>query len=300
LLADDVLKKYREAGRIAGQARDTAKKLVKPGASVLDVCDEAERMIIDMGGELAFPCNICMNDVAAHYSPPPDATTRIPEGAIVKVDVGVHVDGYIADTATSVGLGVGQEEMIITAEECLERAIESVKPDIKSSEIGRAIEEVVKRHGYKPIWNLTGHQISRYVLHTGKAIPNVSKLNGSRVKEDEVYAIEPFVTLPRAAGEVQGADEIYIYRFHKDRSIKDGNAKKLVKAIKSRFRSLPFSTRWLVDELPRKEFRLAFKRLLDAKTVTGYPVLMEKSGSIVAQAEHTVIVTGDGCEVTTR
>jgi methionyl aminopeptidase len=300
LISEDVLKKYREAGRIASHARDEAKKLVKPGASVLDVCEEAERIIIDMGGRLAFPCNICVNDVAAHYSPPPNATARIPEDAIVKVDVGAHMDGYIADTAASVGLGVGHEEMITTAEACLEKAIETVKPGVKASEIGGAIEEVVKHRGFKPIWNLTGHQISRYVLHTGKAIPNVSRLNGSRVKEDEVYAVEPFVTPPRAAGEVKGGEEVYIYRFHKDRSIKDENAKKLMKTIKSQFRSLPFSARWLTDEVPKQMFETAFSKLLDAKNITGYPVLMERSGSVVAQAEHTIIVTSDGCEVTTR
>jgi len=294
------LKKYREAGRIASYVRDEGKKLVRPGASVLEVCDEVESMIMDMGGQLAFPCNICINDIAAHYSPPPNATTRIPEEAIVKVDLGVHIDGYIADTATSVGLGFGHEQMIVTAEECLERAIETVKPGVKASEVGGAIEGVVKRHGFKPIWNLTGHQISRYVLHTGKSIPNVSRLNGSKVKEDEVYAIEPFVTLPRAFGEVKGAEEVYIYRFHKDRSIKDENAKKLMTAIKNRFRSLPFSARWITDELPKKDFEPAFTKLLNARNITGYPVLMEKSGSIVAQAEHTIIVTSDGCEVTTR
>jgi len=259
------LKKYREAGRIASYVRDEGKKLVRPGASVLEVCDEVESMIMDMGGQLAFPCNICINDIAAHYSPPPNATTRI-----------------------------------VTAEECLERAIETVKPGVKASEVGGAIEGVVKRHGFKPIWNLTGHQISRYVLHTGKSIPNVSRLNGSKVKEDEVYAIEPFVTLPRAFGEVKGAEEVYIYRFHKDRSIKDENAKKLMTAIKNRFRSLPFSARWITDELPKKDFEPAFTKLLNARNITGYPVLMEKSGSIVAQAEHTIIVTSDGCEVTTR
>lgn len=299
LLPEEVLKNYRKAGRIARDVRNKAHKLVDVGTSVLDICEKLENMIRDKGGKLAFPINICINDVAAHYSPPPMEVKTIPAGSIVKVDVGVHINGYIADTATSIGLSVEHEDMIRTAEKCLEKAIKTIRPGVKASDVGDAVEKIIKRYGFKPIWNLTGHQLARFMLHTGKSIPNVSRINGSKLDEGDVYAIEPFITLPQAAGEVKSTNDAYIYRLHKERSMKDEKAKKLMKTIKTNFRNLPFSPRWIVDELPRRDFDQAFSKLLASKNVVGYPVLVEKSSSIVAQAEHTVIVTRDGCEVTT-
>ncbi len=299
LLPEEALKNYRKAGQIACNVRNEAHKLVEVGASVLDICEKLENMIRDKGGKPAFPINICINNVAAHYSPPPMEAKTIPVDAIVKVDIGVHINGYIADTATSVGLSVEHEDMIKTAEECLGRAIKTIRPGVKASEVGDAVEKVIKRYGFKPIWNLTGHQLARFMLHTGKSIPNVGKINGSKLDEGEVYAIEPFVTLPQAAGEVKSTNDAYIYRFQKERSVKDEKAKQLMKAIKTNFRNLPFSARWIINELPRGDFNQAFSKLLASKNVTGYPVLVEKSSSVVAQAEHTVIVTRDGCEVTT-
>lgn len=296
---EEVLKAYREAGRIASEVRKEAISVVRVGASVLQICEELEHAIKNKGGILAFPCNICINDVAAHYSSPPNDKLVIPEDALVKVDIGVHVDGYIADTASSIGFNPQHEDMIRSADEALERAIKMVRSGVKASEVGDAIESTAKRNGFRTVWNLSGHQVGRYMLHTGKSIPNVGRLDGSKLEEGEVYAIEPFTTLPNAVGEIKSGREAYIYRVHKDKPPKDEAARKLFQVIKSRFRNLPFSERWLDNELPSEDFKTAFSTLLSAKSIVGYPVLIEKSGSMVAQAEHTVVVTRDGCVVTT-
>jgi len=296
---EGVLKAYRKAGRIASEVRKEARSVVRVGESVLQICEKLERAIENKGGALAFPCNVCMNDVAAHYSSPPNDRLIIPEGALVKIDIGVHVDGYIADTATSIGFSAEHEDMIRSADEGLERAIKIVRSGIKASEVGDAIEGAAKRNGFRIVWNLSGHQLGRFMLHTGKSVPNVGRLDGSKLDEGEVYAIEPFTTLPSAAGEIRSASEAYIHRIHKDKPPKDEAARKLFKAIKSKFRNLPFSERWIVNELPSEDFKIAFSTLLSSKNVVSYPVLVEKSGAMVAQAEHTVVVTRNGCIVTT-
>ena len=299
LLPEDVLQRYMRAGRIAKEVREKAKKIVREGASALQICEAVESWIRDRGGRPAFPCNICINDVAAHYSPPPGSKKTIPMGSLVKVDLGVHVDGYIADTATSIGFSPEYEDMINAAKDAVDQAIDVLRPGIKVSDVGRVIQRTIERYGFKPIRNLSGHQIARYLIHTGKSIPNVSGLNGLRIGEGEVCAIEPFVTMPSAKGEVEGTREAYIFRFQRKRSVGGANARALLNEIESRFRTLPFSKRWLKGILPDEELDLAFYELLSSKSIAAYPVLVESSGNVVAQAEHTVIITRDGCVPTT-
>jgi len=298
-LPDDVFRCYKKAGRIAKEVREEATKIVMEGASVLQVCETIEKLIRDKGGRLAFPCNICINEVAAHYSPPPGEKRVVPIGSLVSVDLGVHVEGYIADTAISIGFGPDYDDMINATNDALEQAINTLRPGIKLSDVGRVVQKTIERYGFKPIRNLSGHQVARYAIHTGKSIPNVSGFDGSKISEGEVCAIEPFVTTPSAKGEVRGLDEAYIFRFQRERAVKDANVRMLLKEVKSRFKTLPFSERWLRGILPDGELDLALSELLSNKSVVAYPVLVESSGNVVAQAEHTAIITRDGCVPTT-
>jgi len=298
-LPEAVFHNYIKAGRIAKEVREEARKIVRKGASVLQICETVEKLIIDKGGNLAFPCNICINEAAAHYSPPPGGKKMVPEGSLVKVDLGVHIDGYIADTATSIGFDPEHDDMINAANDALEQAINVLRPGIKLSEAGGIVQKTIERYGFKPIRNLTGHQVARYMIHTGRSIPNVSGFDGFRVSEDDVCAIEPFVTTSSASGEVVEGDEAHIFRFQREKSVKSASARILLKEVKSRFRTLPFSERWLKGILPEDELDLALSELLSNKCLAAYPVLIEASGNVVAQAEHTVIITRDGCVPTT-
>nr|NIW12322.1 type II methionyl aminopeptidase [Gammaproteobacteria bacterium] len=151
----------------------------------------------------------------------------------------------------------------------------------------------------KPISNLTGHQVGRYLVHAGKALPNVFHLSMSRVHVGEVYAVEPFVTVPDAAGKVRGGKEAHIFRFRKRKSLKNDYAKRLLNYIEKNFRTLPFSERWLQGYVPTRYYSAAFSELLSSKSLMAYPVFIEASGKPVAQAEHTVVITKDGCQVLT-
>lgn len=300
MLPEEVVESYMKAGRIASETRDYARGLVKEGASLLDICSRVEENIIKKGGRPAFPCNVDVNEVAAHYSSPIDDARVIPRGAIVKVDLGVHVEGYIADTALTVCLNPAHNAMVRGVEEALKRAIETIRPRAKNGDIGGAIESTIESYGFRPIRNLSGHQMNRFVLHTGKSIPNVQGIGFERISEDEVYAVEPFLTTKLGKGQIKSEErEVYIHRFHKDRNPKSPNARMLLDTIQSQYKSLPFSERWLRHLLPKEELDEAFSELLREKCIVGYPVLVEAAGQIVAQAEHTLIVTGEGCVVTT-
>ncbi|MEM3402496.1 MAG: type II methionyl aminopeptidase, partial [Candidatus Hadarchaeales archaeon] len=174
MLTEEELQNYRRAGKILAEIREEVRKVVKPGVKLLEIAELAENLIVEKGAKPAFPCNVSVNEIAAHYSPPADDARVIEENDMVKVDLGAHVDGYIADTAFTVAFGEKQE-MVQAVEKALEAAISVVKPGVDVGEIGKAVEEVAAASGFKPIKNLTGHSLARWDLHAGITIPNVGE-----------------------------------------------------------------------------------------------------------------------------
>ncbi len=299
-MPQDVLDKYRRAGRIAAEVRMHMKSSVTENMPIIDVCEEAEDLIRKRGGKPAFPCNVSINEVTAHYTSPPGDKKKVPPRSIVKVDIGVHIDGYIADTATTVCFNPEHEDLVTTAEEALQAGIKVIHAGLFTSSFGMTVQKAIESRGLKPVSNLTGHQVGRFMIHTGKSVPNVSHLSASRVNDHEVIAIEPFVTLKNAAGKVGDSPETTIFRFDKHKSLKDEHAKKLCDFIVKNFHTLPFTERWLQNVVPESHYKAAFSELLSSKCLMAYPVYVEVSGKPVAQAEHTVLVKKDGCEVFTQ
>lgn len=272
---------------------------VREGMSIIQICERAEALIRKKGGKPAFPCNVSVNEITAHYTSPPGDERKIPEKSIVKVDIGAHVDGYVADTAVTVCFNPEHISLVETAEQALKTAIANIRPNMPASRVGASIEKAVKSRGFKPISNLTGHSMGRYLIHAGTSIPNVSQMSFSKINLGEVYAVEPFVTLPDAAGRVEDTEEVTIFRLLKPKSVKSWHAKKLLRYIESNFRTLPFAQRWLKGVVPKEHYHAAFRELLASKAVMGYPVFVEASRRPVAQAEHTVLVIEEGCVVLT-
>jgi len=295
----EALEKFRLSGKILRETREEMKLFVRENMLIAEVCEKAENLIREKGGKPAFPCNVSINEVAAHYTSPPNDERKIPEKGIVKVDIGVHVDGYVTDTAFTACFSQECKNMAGAAEHALKAAIDNIHPEMTTSKIGGLIENDIKNRGFKPIANLTGHSVGRYLIHAGTSIPNVAQLSFTKIKVGEVYAIEPFVTLPEAAGRVEDGSETSIFRLVKVKTMKNPYAKQLLKHIEDNFRTLPFAERWLKSVVPKEKHREAFKELLTSKALMGYPIFVEVSRKPVAQAEHTVLVTGDGCEVLT-
>jgi len=288
-----------KAGEMASQVRRQIRGRVRAGMKVIDICEGVENRIRDLGGEPAFPCNVDIDHVAAHYTSPPGDSSSVPEGALVKVDIGVHVDGYIADTAVTVCLDPRLEGLVEAAEAALEAGVRTVRAGVRVSEVGAVIERTMRLRGVAPIRNLTGHKIARYIIHAGVSVPNVASIDGYRFRAGDVFAIEPFTTLPDAAGEVVDGPPGNIYRFEKRRSVGGEVARRMLKQIHGEYRTLPFASRWVLRRFPGPGGVEAFRRLVDARCLHSYPQLVERSRGPVAQAEHTLVVAEGGCEVTT-
>ena len=284
------LPRWREAARIAGQARDLGVRLTVPGARRRDVADAIEAFVRAAGAAPAFPSNLSRNDEAAHYTPSPDDTAVFAAGDVVKVDVGAHLDGAIADTADTVEVGDGRrhENLIRAARDGVRAGIAAVRPGVPVDDVSRAIAEAIRVRGFKPIVDLTGHSIERYLLHGGKSIPNVPGRSGdARLVEGEVIAIEPFAT--NGIGSIRNGPFGNILRFRRD----PGPGDPVLARLYGRFRTLPFATRWADAPDEREALRRA-RGILQA-----YPVFVERGHGLVAQAEHTVLVGPTGAEVLT-
>ena len=288
----EILDNYRKAGRILAEVLAKAGPRVELGASLLDVANFVEDEIRSKGAKPAFPCNISLDRNAAHYTPSPNDTARFGEN-MVKLDVGVHVDGYIADAAITVDLG-GHDKLAEASHVALEAALEIIRPGIDTAQIGKAIEDVITGYGYKPVYNLTGHGLSRYLAHDEPAVPNRAMEKGTVLKDGDVIAIEPFAT--NGSGRISEALINEIYGFSAFRPVRLPAARTLLKEISESYKTLPFARRWLKGE--RAEY--ALMQLLRSGAVHRYPVLWEVEGALVSQAEHTVVVLDKGCEVITR
>ncbi len=288
----EILENYRKAGRILAEVLAEARPRVVVGASLLDVANFVEDAIRSRGAKPAFPCNISLDRNAAHYTPSPNDRSRFGEN-MVKLDVGVHVDGYIADAAITVDLG-GHESLVEASRVALEAALEIIRPGIDTAQIGKAIEDVITGYGYKPVYNLTGHGLSRYLAHDEPAVPNRAMEKGTVLKDGDVIAIEPFAT--NGSGRISEALINEIYGLSAFRPVRLPAARTLLKEISESYKTLPFARRWLKGE--RAEY--ALMQLLRSGAVHRYPVLWEVEGALVSQAEHTVVVLEKGCEVITR
>ncbi|KXA93080.1 hypothetical protein AKJ64_01445 [candidate division MSBL1 archaeon SCGC-AAA259E17] len=297
-LTEEERQDYLRAGELASEVREKGVEMVAPGKKILEIAEEIEDGIREGGGEPAFPANISINEKAAHYSPPEDDDTEIEEEDLVKIDVGVHINGYIGDTATTVYAGEGKSEMVQAINQVLENAIDFIEPGVDVGKIGEIIEKATEEKGYSPIKNLTGHNLERWSLHGGISIPNVKEDVGKELEAGDVIALEPFLT--DGEGEVEDMPEVYIFRYEGNKGVSGRMALQTLRKIKDNYGKLPFAERWLTKDLSRIRLQMTLRELLASESIHPYYVLKEVDNGQVAQAEHTMIVTEQGCEVTTR
>lgn len=290
------LGEYRKAGKIAAEVREWSKKLIKPGAKAFDVAETIEEKITEKGAGLAFPCNVSLNDVAAHYTPFVKDDLTFKETDLVTIDLGAHMDGYISDTAYTIDLSGENGKLIEASDAALEAAISTVRAGVSVSDIGEAVEGAIRARGFRPIENLTGHQLLQYELHGPMAIPNIKVPFDKKLEEGQVFAIEPFATNGR--GRVIEGNRTEIYSFLRPMPTRLAEGKKILQFAEER-QGLPFCERWFKD-MNQFKLKMAMRELTQRGALHGYAVLHEAEKGLVSQTEHTVIVEKGGCSVTTE
>ncbi len=296
----DFLECYELAGKIASKVRENARKTDHRGKTLFQICEYIEREIKENGGLPAFPVNTSLNEIAAHYTAEPDDQTIVRDGDVLKIDLGVHHEGFIADTAVTVSYDTNYDILVQTAENALLEALRVAKVNTKSSDIGNAIETTIKKSGFLPIQNLSGHSLEQYTIHAGKSIPNIRTIGSFQLVANQAYAIEPFVTLKNGAGIVREGNIANIFAIVSRKPTKEKEMDDFLSFLWERFKSLPFALRWVTEQYDEKYSRKMIEMLKKKKNIHSYPILVEGNDKIVAQAEHTIIPKITSTSVITR
>ncbi|MDI9610748.1 MAG: type II methionyl aminopeptidase [Archaeoglobaceae archaeon] len=291
MVEQEGLEKTIKAGEILKEVVKSLEEKVVVGAKLLEVAEFAEKKIIELGAKPAFPCNISINSDAAHFTPAKNDDRVFKKGDLVKIDLGAHIDGYIADMAISIDLG-DHSELIKASKEAVFNAINEIKAGIDTAKLGKIIEDTIRGYGFKPIVNLTGHGLMPYIAHAPPSIYNYATQRGIELKEGMIIAIEPFAT--NGVGRVAERGECEIYSLLNPKSARLKMVREMLNEIIEKYKTLPFAKRWL-----SKAPEIFISKLVREGVLRDYPVLSEVSGGIVSQWEHTVIVEKDSARVVT-
>lgn len=290
------IEKIRKAGSVHKELIEFAKGLVKPGMKLIDLANKIDDKIVELGVKPAFPVNLSINEQAAHCTPAFNDETLA--SGLLKIDIGVHVDGYVADGAVSIDLENSEEnkKIIEAAEAGLKAAVEKFRVGVTLGDVGKSVQEAINKFDLVPIKNLTGHQIKQYDLHAGFNVPNYDSGQKDELVEG-LYAIEPFAT--NGLGRVRDGKPGGIFIVQKDGNVRDNFAREVLNFIDEEYNGLPFCSRWIYKKFGSRGL-LALRMIEQAGVIHQYPQLIEEGKGKVAQAEHTVLLSGNKKIVTTR
>ena len=296
-----ILENYVLAGKIASTVRENARKKNHIGRTLFEICESMENEITSLGGNPAFPVNVSLNEIAAHYTAEPQDPTVVKDTDVIKIDLGVHINGYIADTAVTISYNSKCDPLVDIAELSLSEAIKIAKINTKSGDIGKTIENTILHSGLKPVQNLSGHSLDQYTVHSGKSIPNIRTIGSSfSLVNNQAYAIEPFVTTGDGLGIVYEGKIHNIFSLVSRKPTKDKNMDDFIIYLWNRFKTLPFAIRWLTKDFDETLLYNMINYLMKKKNIRSYPILVEGNNKIVSQAEHTFFISGDLSYIITK
>jgi len=314
-LHNDMYNEARQAAEAHRQTRKYIQSWVKPGMTMIEICEELEKTARALIGEnglkagLAFPTGCSRNHCAAHYTPNAGDTTVLQYDDVTKFDFGTHINGRIIDCAWTCTFNPKYDKLIEAVRDATNTGIKVAGIDVQLCEIGAAIQEVMesyeveidgKTYQVKSIRNLNGHSVAPYRIHAGKTVPIVKGGDATVMEENEFYAIETF----GSTGRGQVHDDMDVSHYMKNfeagfMPLRLQSSKSLLNVINNNFGTLAFCKRWL-DRAGATKYQMALKDLCDKGIVESYPPLCDIKGCYTAQFEHTIVLRPTCKEVISR
>lgn len=297
VITRDIYQSYMKAGHAAAEALQYGKSLIKPGVKYLDVAEAVEARIHKLGCDLAFPCNISRNEIAAHYTPPAGDESVFTDKDIIKLDVGAQFEGYIGDNALTIDLTGTYTDLVRASREAVEKVTKLAGVGVTLGEVGKAIAEMIESYGFKPVRNLSGHGVAKFHQHAPPTIPNYANNDPFEFIDGMSFASEPFAT--DGVGLINEKKPCYIYMVENKRPVRNQMSRDVLKEI-NKYGGLPFATRWLAKKFPIAKVNYAMRDLVQNGVLYEYGPLVEKAKGFVSQAEHTMVIFEGKLKVTTR
>lgn len=295
----------KKAGEVHKKVRQHVLQNIKPNMKLIDIAnmieskiDEFSNKTADFNNNIAFPTGLSINNCAAHYTPFKEDATVLKYDDLIKIDYGVHFDGYIVDSAFSFSFSDKHNKLIEASKEATTEAIKMMRPDQLLSDIGKNTQEIIESYGYKSVEDLCGHSIGQYIIHSGQAIPNINfPKYTERVKNNQVYAVETFASTGngRAIEPMNLSVESPLMSHFAIKPVYDlkksigKKERQQLESLKKQFGTLPFCKRWISNK--------SLKQLVSAGIVEKYPPLYDCKDSYVSQYEHTIIVGESKTEI---
>ncbi|KAK3996738.1 MetAP 2 [Cladorrhinum sp. PSN332] len=320
-LKSEFLNDYRHAAEAHRQTRQWAQKNIKPGKTMIEIAEGIEDSVRALVGHqgleegdalkagMGFPLGLSINHCAAHYNPNAGNKMVLQEDDVLKVDIGVHVNGWIVDSAFTMAFNPRYDPLLEAVKAATNEGIKHAGIDARLGEIGGYIQEVMESYEVelngqtypvKSIRNLNGHTILPYSIHGTKSVPIVKSNDQTKMEEGDVFAIETFGSTGNGYVHEEGECSHYALRSDAPKvDLRLSSAKNLLNVIKKNFGTLPWARRYL-DRLGQEKYLLGLNNLVQNGIVEAYPPLVDKKGSYTAQYEHTILIRPTVKEVISR
>ena len=290
----------KEIGVYHNLIKNKLDEFIRPNIKLIDIVQFIETEIKYLGlntinSGIAFPVGVNVNNIVAHDTCFPNDKRILKKDDIIKVDFGIHKDGYIIDSAKTFYFDNKYSNIVNASIDATHSAIKMMRPDQILGEVGTTIQEIIESYGLKSIGYLSGHQIKQYNIHGGKAVPNINFNYNERVCVDEVYAVE---TYPSTYGNVRldhSMDKTSHFKLEEMNSRRlDKKTKRFYDNIYERFKTLPFGIRD-IHYLPK--YKYCLKQLKTNNLVQYYPTIYEPEGHYSAQTEETIYVSENSTQI---
>ncbi|CEL60131.1 methionyl aminopeptidase [Rhizoctonia solani AG-1 IB] len=328
LACEDIETTYqniRRAAEVHRQVRAHARKHIRPGQTMTEIANNIEegvRALVEVQGRdkggmeaenwrvagIGFPTGLSLNECAAHYTPNAGDTRVLQQKDMLKVDIGVQVNGRICDSAFTLSFEPTYDALLAAVKDATNTGVREAGIDVRLGDIGAAIQEVMESYEVvvgtntyqvKSIENLSGHSIDKYRIHGGKTVPIVKTADQTKMEEGELFAIETFGSTGRGRVIESGDCSHYAKMRNPRGTLRLESAKSLLRSIDKHFGTLPFCRRYL-DRYGESKYLLALKSLVQEGIVQDYPPLTDVKGAMTAQFEHTILLRPTVKEVVSR
>lgn len=317
-----VVQKYKTAGAVVNKTLQSLINASKVGTSVKALCQKGDQQLEteagkkyknepDMKKGIAFPTCISVNNCICHFSPSKnDPDYQLKAGDVVKIDLGAHVDGFIAVAAHSVVVGAKPDkkgtgraaDVVLAAYHASQAALRLLKDGTSNYAVTEAVQKIAAEYKCKPIEGMLSHQLKQFKIDGEKTIiqnPTIAQKKEHEkceFEKYEVYAMDVLVSTGEGLGKELDT-KVSIYKKTEENYLLKLKASRAFYAeVKKKYGPMPFNLRNFEEEAKAK---MGVHECVTHKLVEPFQVLYEKHNEIVAQFKNTVLILPNGLTVVT-